>query len=140
MSTATVSRHRLTATELATVQVENWFDLGDQREERDLEDGSVHILNPEPAPVVTVVLDRGDYLVLSLDLPNRAAWANWHIDGLLAGQNPAWNEAMLVAETMAARIRTQGTINPDKWHYLRAVYGSAAYFQDGYEDLDRSLD
>jgi hypothetical protein len=47
---------------------------------------------------------------------------------------------MKEARAMAEWIRVKGTINLEKWTYLRGVYGSAAYSQDGWDDLDRSLD
>jgi hypothetical protein len=60
--------------------------------------------------VVTVETERGDLLRFPTAFSSAAA-----------------------AERFAARVRGAGVIVLDRWDYVRAIYGSAAYFEDGCE-------
>jgi len=100
---------------IEAVRVDDWRDLGDAIEVM-TEDGPATRL-PKSEPVVIA----------------------WTPAGRLYVYPGSFDTAEQAAE-FAAWVERVGTINPDRWSYLRGMYGTAAYFEDGYADLDKRLD
>lgn len=99
---------------LDEVTVVDWADCGPLYYGEMSEDGERPILRPAHEAVILLTTYHGH--VYSLPL--------------------VYGEDFARAERAAARIRAEGTVNLDKWAFVRVVYGSDAYVGEGVGEME----
>lgn len=102
---------------LEMVRIDDWKDIGDLYEGPMNEDGERPIRRPKSDIVLVAITKFGRMYVKS-------------VNGLSPEER----------ETMRTWVERVGSVNPDKWFYVRGVYGSDAYQADGWEAYDIALD
>jgi hypothetical protein len=107
--------------EVLYVDVIDWADHGPLYE-RWFEDGP-RTVAPRHALHVTVETPRGDLYIYTGKLGVRYTFPTLH-----------------AAEQFAAKVRARGTIDLTYWIWNRAVYGSQAYVDGGYESAWKALE